>query len=355
MKLPAELIDQLKPFYTGRSVCVTGAAGFIGGHLTDALLALGSTVSTLDDLSNSTLDHLAPLIELEPDRVRFTHGSILDDDALDDAVETAAGPARTVFHLAAEGSVPKSVEHPQRSWSVNSTGTVRVLEAARRHWSRHFGAAIPPDARIVFAGSSSAYGDDPSLPKLESQVSKPKSPYAASKLAGEAAVTAWSHAYDLSGVTLRFFNIFGPRQSPDSAYAAVIAAFAKRLMAGEPATIFGDGTQTRDFTFVANAVAAMLLAGASPKPLKGEVLNVGTGRRISLLELHQLMAQRFGSPHAQPTFAPLRAGDVPHSVADISRATAMLGYRPIATLEEGLDETVTWFRRAFNQSHARRS
>src|SRR5690606_27009597 len=218
MRFRAEIVDRLRRHYEGRAVCVTGGAGFIGGHLVDALLSLGSRIAVLDDLSNSTLAHLASLIELEPDRVRFVHGSVLDDDAVADAVEGAG----TIFHLAAVGSVPLSVAQPQRSWSVNATGTVRVLEAARRNWPRPTGRE-----RVVFAASSSAYGDDPALPKVETQIPRPLSPYAASKLAGEHALTAWSRSYGISTASLRYFNIFGPRQSADSAYAAVIAAFAK--------------------------------------------------------------------------------------------------------------------------------
>ncbi len=338
MKFPAEIVEQLRPFYQGRSVCVTGGAGFIGGHLVDALLSLGAGISVIDDLSNSELTHLGSLIELEPERVRFTRGSILDDDAL---AEAAHG-ATTLFHLAAIGSVPRSIQEPQRTWSVNSTGTVRVLEAARAEW----GAVPPPGARVVFAASSSAYGDDPALPKIESQPTRPRSPYAASKLAGEHALSAWCAAYGMSGAALRFFNIFGPRQSADSAYAAVIAAFTKRLLAGEPPTIFGDGTQSRDFTPVANAVHALLLAGSVDRPLRGEAINVGTGRRVTLLELLSLLAARCGVDHPHATHEPARAGDVPHSLADLSRAGTLLGYRPIATLEDGLDETVAWFKRS---------
>ncbi len=331
MKLPADRVARLRSYYQGRSVCVTGGAGFIGGHLVDALVSLGSVVSVIDDLSNSTLENLSPLIELEPERVRFVHGSILDDDALADA---CAG-ARTVFHLGAIGSVPKSIEQPQRTWSVNATGTLRVLEAARN----------APSERVVYAASSSAYGDQPDLPKVESMVPMPLSPYAASKLAGEHLMGTWSKCYGISTVSLRYFNVFGPRQSADSAYAAVVAAFARKLAAGESPVIFGDGTQTRDFTFVSNAVLATLEAGASPKALKGEVVNVGTGRRVSVLELADVLAHQLGVGEVRPTFQPARAGDVKHSLADISRAKAVIGYEPFATLEAGLAETAQWCRR----------
>jgi nucleoside-diphosphate-sugar epimerase len=340
MKFPADTVERLRRHYDGRAVCVTGGAGFIGGHLVDALLSLGARISVIDDLSNSTLAHLAGLIELEPERIRFVHGSILDDDAMADAAEGA----RTIFHLAAMGSVPLSVAHPQRSWSVNATGTVRVLEAARRLWAAPSGSSKGGE-RVVFAASSSAYGDNPALPKVETQLPRPLSPYAASKLAGEHAMAAWASSFGLSTVSLRYFNIFGPRQSGDSAYAAVVAAFAKRLLAGEAPVIHGDGTQSRDFTSVTNAVLATLLSGASERPLAGDVINVGTGRRVTVAELARILAARCGAPHLATEFAPARAGDVPHSLADIARAREILGYQPIASLEDGLEDTIAWFRR----------
>lgn len=344
MKIPSEVFGRLRAPYEGRVVCVTGGAGFIGGHLVDALLSLGARIAVLDDLSNSNLQHLGELIELEPERVRFVHGSILDDDAVADAMEDA----QVVFHLAALGSVPRSIAEPQRTWSVNSTGTVRVLEAARKVKAR----------RVVFAASSSAYGDDQTLPKIETQLPRPMSPYAASKLAGEHLMATWSRSYGVSTVSLRYFNIFGPRQSADSAYAAVIAAFARRLLSGEPPVIYGDGQQSRDFTSVANAVLGTLQAGACEKNLAGEVLNIGTGRRTSLLELADIMAaivqkesSAAGVAHATPpVFAAPRAGDVRHSLADLRRAGELLGYAPIIALHEALEETVAWYRQSLAAS-----
>lgn len=332
MKLPSEAVNRLRTFYEGRSVCVTGGAGFIGGHLLDALLSLGATIAVIDDLSNSTADHVAELVDLEPERVRFVHGSILDPVAL----SSATASSKTVFHLAAQGSVPRSVEDPDRTWAVNATGTLRVLETARAAKAE----------RVIFAASSSAYGDQPTLPKVETQPPQPLSPYAASKLAGEELLFTWAQCYGLSTVSLRFFNIFGPRQSPDSAYAAVVAAFGKRLINSEPVAIFGDGQQTRDMTFVSNAVLALLLAGAAPKPLKGEVLNIGTGRRVTILDLAHAMAKACGVTNPTITHGPVRAGDVKHSIADISRARVLIGYEPVATLEQGLGETLDWFRKS---------
>jgi nucleoside-diphosphate-sugar epimerase len=336
MKLPADRVAQLRSFYEGRAVLVTGGAGFIGGHLCDALVSLGATLRVIDDLSNSTLEHLAGLIELEPERIRFVHGSILDDDALAEAAKGCA----TVFHLAALGSVPRSIEEPQRTWSVNATGTLRVLEAARRAGA----------ARVVFAASSSAYGDQPELPKVETQSPKPMSPYAASKLAGENLMAVWARCYGLSTVSLRYFNVFGPRQAADSAYAAVVAAFAKALLHGTPPVIFGDGSASRDFTFVGNAVLATLLAGASATPLRGEVVNVGTSSRMTVLELAREMARAAGVPQVQPRFQGVRPGDVAHSQADIGLARALLGYVPVTSVSEGLAETIEHYRKALAQA-----
>jgi UDP-glucose 4-epimerase len=332
MKLPSDRVKSLRAFYDGRAVCVTGGAGFVGGHLVDALLSLGARVAVIDDLSNSTLDHLMPLMEMEPGRLRFVHGSILDDDALRDAV----AEARTVFHLAAVGSVPRSIEDPRRSFAVNATGTLRVLEAAKKAGAQ----------RVILAASSSAYGDDAALPKVESQTPRPMSPYAASKVAAEGLVSAWAASYGLSGVSLRYFNIFGPRQPADSAYAAVVSSFASRLLNGESPVIFGDGMQSRDFTYVGNAVLATLLAGSSEKPLRGEVVNIGTGSRIDLTRLAALMAEKIGRPHLRPAHQPARAGDVRHSQADLSRARDLLGYEPFTSLEEGIAETLEWFKQA---------
>lgn len=329
LKLPADIVDGLRERLDGRHVCVTGGAGFIGGHLVDALLAVGASVTVIDDLSSSTLEHLASLVEIEPDRVRVIQGSILDDEALDEAI----GGAQFVFHLAALGSVPLSIEHPQRAFAVNATGTLRVLEAARETGVE----------RVVYAASSSAYGDSPSLPKRETDLPAPMSPYAASKLAGEHLLATWSSVYGLSTVSLRFFNIFGPRQSAESAYAAVVAAFAKALLAGEAPVIFGDGSQSRDFTFVANAVLALLLAAACEEDPRGRVFNVGTGVRTSVSDLARMMARGLGLDHVQPIHRDPRAGDVPHSLADVSLATRVLGYRVVTDVQSGLDETIQWF------------
>ncbi len=315
--------------FEGRRVCVTGGAGFIGGHLVDALLALGASVRVIDDLSNSTLEHLSELIELEPKRVRFFHGSILEPRAMREAVEGAA----IVFHLAAMGSVPRSIEDPARAWDVNATGTLRVLEAAR----------AAKCERVVYSASSSAYGDNERLPLRESDPPRPVSPYAATKLAGEHLCRAWSESYAISTMSLRYFNVFGPRQPADSAYAAVVAAFIRRVASGAAPVIFGDGEQSRDFTFVSNAVAANLLAAASKREPRGEVVNIGTGDRVTLNALAARVIEHFGARDLTPEHQPVRAGDVRHSQADLSRARELLDYRPITTFADGLTETIDWF------------
>jgi UDP-glucose 4-epimerase len=330
LKLPNESVAALRPHLEGRVVCVTGGAGFIGGHLVDALVSLGCRIRIIDDLSNSSADHIAELIELDPDRVQFIRGSILDDGALAEAV---AG-TDIVFHLAAMSSVPRSIAEPERTYAVNATGTLRVAEAARKARCR----------RIIYSASSSAYGQSIHLPKVETDTPAPVSPYGASKLAGEHVMLAWAQSYGLSTLSLRYFNIFGPRQPADSPYSAVIAVFAKKLLSGEQPVIFGDGTQSRDFTFVANAVLANLQAAATDKPLAGDVVNIGSGTRTDLASLARAMAERCGAPHLGPRFEPARTGDVLHSQADISAARKLLGYSPVVSLEDGLSLTIDWHR-----------
>jgi len=323
-------------------MCVTGGAGFIGSHLVDALHALGAQITVIDDLSSSTARHVASLIEMERDRVRFVHASILEDAGLAQALRNA----RLVFHLAAIGSIQRSVEEPQRTYAVNAVGTLRVLREAQR-----LGAA-----RVVIAGSSSAYGRSEGLPKTESMRPDPVSPYAASKLAGEHLGTVWSHTYGLDTGSLRYFNVFGPRQNADSDYAAVIPRFIERLSKRESPIIFGDGSQSRDFTFVSNVIAGTLLAGARSKPLDGEVYNIGAGTRTSVLELARLLSELLieGRDPPEPEHRPARAGDVPHSVADITRASRELDYTPIVSLRQGLIETIEWFKSTTEQTSDRR-
>lgn len=310
--------------FANARVLVTGGAGFIGSHLVEALTSLGADVTVLDDLSGGSRENL----EAFP-RVRFTLGSILDREAL----TRVTRDQRFVFHQAALGSVPASVERPREYHEANTTGTLNVLEAARA-------AGV---VRVVFAASSSAYGDNP-VPWVETMPVLPKSPYAATKVAGEGLLRAFSGSYGLDTVSLRYFNIFGPRQNANSAYAAVIAAFAKSLLAGERPHIYGDGEQSRDFTFVHNAVHANLLAARASRPLNGEVINVGCGAQITVNHLARLMAQSLARPDLAPIHIPERAGDLKHSFADLARARSLLGYDSIVNFERGLAETVAWYR-----------
>jgi|GEM_PF-51756 len=342
---PARHGDALR----GRRALVTGGAGFIGSHLAGALLELGAWVVVLDDLSGSDGTNLEPLRRLADrrarDRLRVVEDSILNRDALADA----ADGAELVFHQAALGSVPRSVERPRDYHEVNVTGTLNVLEAARAAGAR----------RVVFAASSSAYGGAETLPKVETLAPQPLSPYAATKVAGEAMMRAWAHSYRDGGVDkqpgggtdtacLRYFNIFGSRQNANSAYAAVIAAFAKALLAGEAPVIYGDGSQSRDFTHVHNAVHANLLAAAHDGPLRGGVFNVACGQRVTVTELAERMAAALGRPELTPRCLPARAGDVMHSVAGLGHSRAGLGYEPIVGFAEGLAATVGWYA----QQHA---
>lgn len=310
--------------FKGARVLVTGGAGFIGSHLSEALCALGAKVVVIDDLSGgdrANLNGFGP--------VEFIHASIQDDSA----VHKAVSGCRYVFHLAAMGSVPRSVEQPRLYNDVNVNGTLNVLEASRA-------AKVQ---RVMFAASSSAYGDNP-VPWTETMPIMPKSPYAANKVADEAMMRAWAHSYGLDTCSTRYFNIFGPRQNANSAYAAVIAAFAKALIAGQRPVIYGDGLQSRDFTFVHNAVHANLLAARCPNRINGEVLNVGTSGRISVNQLAQMMAKAMGREDLTPVYQPDRAGDIKHSFADLTRTSATIGYKPIVGFEQGLNVTMDWYR-----------
>lgn len=324
--------DRVQDAYQDLAVCVTGGAGFIGGHLCDALVALGARVTILDDLSNADARHVGTLIDRAPEHVRFIQGSILDPSALSEAMDAVS----RVFHLAALGSVPKSVEQPERTWLVNATGTMRVLKAAQQAGA----------SRVIYSASSSAYGNNPTLPKREDMAPEPESPYAAAKYAGESLCRSWAKCYGIDTICLRYFNIFGTRQAADSAYAAVIPAFIKRWVHNESPTIFGDGGQTRDFTHVSNAVLANLLGGANDANLNGEVVNIGAGVRTSVSELASMIHARMGIEGLNPEHAPERIGEVRDSVADITRAKELIGYEPITNLEDGLATTVDWYNQA---------
>ncbi len=311
--------------FQGSRVLVTGGAGFIGSHICQALSTLGASVTALDDLSGGDRANLAGM-----ENVNLVVGSILDQPLLAQVTDGC----RFVFHQGALGSVPRSVETPRLFQEVNVTGTLNVLEAARA-------AGV---TRVMFAASSSAYGDSETLPKVESMASMSKSPYAANKVAGEALMSAYAASYGIDTASLRYFNIFGPRQNANSAYAAVIAAFAKSLLAGERPTVYGDGEQSRDFTYVDNVVHANLLAALSPRPLAGVPINIACGTRITVNQLATQMAKSLGRHDLTPIHHDDRAGDVKHSLADLSRAKSLLGYEPIVGFAAGLAETVAWYR-----------
>lgn len=308
--------------FQGARALVTGGAGFIGSHLTEALCNLGASVVVLDDLSGGNVENLAAAPTAE-----FVRGSILDRDLLAHCLKEC----QYVFHLAALGSVPRSLYFPELYAEVNITGTLNVLLAARDAGVR----------RVMFAASSSAYGDNP-VPWVETMPARPRSPYAATKVAGEAMLRAFSGSYELDTVSLRYFNIFGPRQNANSAYAAVIAAFAKALLNGRHPVVFGDGTQSRDFTFVYNAVHANLLAARHVGRLGGEVFNVGCGGRVSVDQLATEMARILACPELAPVHHSERAGDLKHSFADLESSRKVIGYQPIVTFESGLVQTLAW-------------
>ena len=303
---------------------VSGGAGFIGSNLVRRLLEDQHDVTVLDDVSTGTLNNLA---EVE-DSIEVTVGDISDARAVRKAMQGAG----VVFHLAALASVARSVADPESTHRVNADGTLNMLLAARDAGARRF----------VYASSSSVYGDSPSLPKVEEMVPKPISPYAASKLAGEAFCRAFSHSYGLETVGLRFFNVFGPRQDPLSEYAAVIPRFINRMLYGASPQVYGDGLQTRDFTYVANVLDACVLAAQAPSLISGEVMNVGCGGSITLMELIEILSDLVGSK-VRPQFQEPRTGDVLHSMASIEKARRIIGYEPSISVRDGLAETVKWF------------
>jgi nucleoside-diphosphate-sugar epimerase len=306
------------------NVLVTGGAGFIGSNLVRSLAAAGDTVRVLDDFSTGgpeNLDGVDGLVEVVEGDVRNQL-----------QVRKAVVGAEAVYHLAALPSVARSVADPRASHEVNVDGTLNVLLAAGEAGVR----------RLVYASSSSVYGDTAELPKHEEMPVSPRSPYAATKLAGEAYCRAFACVSPLETVCLRFFNIFGPRQDPTSQYAAVVPRFVTRMLAGQPAEVVGDGRQTRDFTFVGNAVEACRLAAVAGPQAVGEAMNVGCGDRISVLDLAGLVNDLLGEAIG-PVFTPARPGDVRDSQAAIAKAGRLLGYRPLVAVRDGLAETVRWF------------
>ena len=307
-------------------VLVTGGAGFIGSHLVDALVARGDEVVVLDDLSTGRRENLAAAGA----SARLIVGSVDDLDTVRGAVEGCA----LVYHEAAVASVQRTVEAPTQTQRTNLAGTLNVLEAAR-------GAGV---RRVVFAGSAAVYGDTETMPLVESQTPRPMSPYAIEKLASEQYMGVWSALYGLETVTLRYFNVFGPRQDPGSPYSGVISIFVDRLITGRVPTIFGDGKQTRDFVYVEDVVRANLLAGTADAPtVSGRVFNVARGEATDLNALYTILAEVCGVS-APVGYAPARAGDIRHSLANIGALRQTLGYTPQVPVAEGLARLVAWER-----------
>jgi nucleoside-diphosphate-sugar epimerase len=303
---------------------VTGGAGFIGSHLTEELRRRGERVRVVDNLSTGTRRNLA-----------HVDAEFIEGDLSDPAVARAAvQDVDYVLHQAAIPSVPRSVEDPVTSHRANVDATLNVLVAARNARVR----------RVVYAGSSSAYGNTPTLPKREDMPPNPLSPYALQKLVGEHYMQLFTRLYGLETVTIRYFNVFGPRQDPSSPYSGVISVFAKALLADKAPTIYGDGEQTRDFTYIANVVDGVLRAVTAPGAA-GAVVNVATGSRISLNQLFDVMRTLTGS-QVEVIYGPPRAGDVKDSLADIRLARTLLGYEPSVPFEEGIRRTIDWYRGA---------
>jgi UDP-N-acetylglucosamine/UDP-N-acetyl-alpha-D-glucosaminouronate 4-epimerase len=305
---------------------ITGIAGFIGSALARAVLEAGGEVRGLDNLSTGKRENLAEIAQW----VDFRQGDLLDVRAVNEACQGVD----YVFHEAAIPSVPRSVLDPVANNQANVDGTLNVLVAARD-------AKVK---RVIYAASSSAYGDTPTLPKHEGMLPSPISPYAVAKLAGEHYMASFFRCYGLETVSLRYFNIFGPRQDPSSPYSGVLAKFIVQMLKGEQPTIFGDGTQSRDFTYVDNAVQANLLASKAPAhEVAGRVFNVATARRVDLKETFQTLKKIIGYK-GDVGYGPERGGDVKHSLAELSLAEKHLGYRPVVDFEEGLRRTVDWYR-----------
>jgi nucleoside-diphosphate-sugar epimerase len=303
---------------------VTGGAGFIGSSIAEALLARGDSVCILDDFSSGRRENVASL----PGRVDLVEGTIADPEV----VARAMKGAEVVFHEAAIPSVVRSVENPQATMLAGVQGTTVVLDVARQLGVR----------RVVFAASSSAYGDTPTLPKVETMDPQPLSPYAASKLTGEHLMRIFAQLYGLETVSLRYFNVFGPRQDPKSEYAAVVPKFVTAAIRRERPIVFGDGEQTRDFCYIDNAVSANLLAASTPKKLAGQVLNVACGERTSLNQLLKHVGELAGV-RLDPEYRAPRPGDVRDSLADVRAAQELLGYRAGVDIREGLSRTYQAF------------
>jgi UDP-N-acetylglucosamine 4-epimerase len=310
----------------GRPVLVTGGAGFIGSHLVDALVAAGSSVRVLDDLSSGQRKNLVASAKA----IDFVEGDIRDLSS----VRNACHGVDLVFHLAAVGSVPRSMKDPAHTLAVNVGGTANVFATSRESGVR----------RVVYASSSSVYGDSETLPKREGEEGRPLSPYALSKWMNEELADVFARAFGLETIGLRYFNVFGPRQDPEGPYAAVIPRFFKACLRGESPVIYGDGEQSRDFTFVADAVQANLLAASAPASVCGEAYNVAGGHAVTVNDLARTVLEVAGAGSAPRHEAP-RSGDIRHSLADLTRVRAKLGFEPAMELASGLAVSLDYYAR----------
>ncbi len=306
-------------------VLVTGGAGFIGSSLAEGLIKKGAKVSILDNLVTGFRENLD---EIEGN-FEFIEGDLNDDDKLDLALEDVD----TVFHQAALPSVPRSVENPLETHNACVNGTFNLLLKSKQRNVR----------RLIYAASSSAYGDQETLPKVETMIPKPLSPYAAAKLMGEYYCQVFSRVYNLETICLRYFNVFGPRQNPSSMYSGVISRFIDSLMTGKTPIIYGDGEQSRDFTFIANVVDANIKAAQTKNGI-GEIVNVANGERISLNELLEVLKNVTGNIDVKANYQAERKGDVKHSQADNTRAIKWLNYQKLFSLEDGLQQTIHWWK-----------
>jgi UDP-glucose 4-epimerase len=306
-----------------RTYLVTGGAGFIGSHLVRFFLERGDRVRVLDDFSTGKRENLA---EVEG-KIELVRGSLSSPSDVEAAVEGVD----FILHQAAIPSVPRSVEFPLESHEANATGTLRLLKSAAAAGAR----------RLVYASSSSVYGANPALPKVESMPTEPMSPYAVSKLSGEQYALVFHRLYGLETVCLRYFNVFGPRQDPNSPYSGVVSRFIDAITSGAPPSIHGDGEQTRDFTYVEN-VARANFAATERLEAAGSVYNIGCASRVSVNELWRIMAE-LSESKLEPRYVPARSGDVPHSLADIGRARKDLGFEPSIDLREGLRRTLSYY------------
>jgi UDP-N-acetylglucosamine 4-epimerase len=330
--LPADLLDQLRS--RPRRWLVTGAAGFIGSNLVECLLRANQDVTGLDNFATGhqrNLDEAAAGADFG--RLRLVTADIRDRavcQAVVDGVDV-------VLHQAALGSVPRSLADPLASHDTNVTGFINILDAARQAGIEHF----------VYAASSSTYGDEPNLPKVEDRIGNPLSPYAATKLANEIYAAVYARSYGFKAIGLRYFNVFGPRQDPEGAYAAVIPKWTRAMLRNEEVTIFGDGETSRDFCFVANAVQANIRAAFAGEDARGEVYNVAVGAQTSLSVLFALIRDGLRNHNVQydrdPHFTDFRQGDVRHSLADIGKARRLIGYAPTHSIEQGIAEALPWY------------